>query len=105
MLSFGDPGPFVPAIEGAGCALICQVQSVEDARAAKAAGADIIVGQGTEAGGHGEQRAKVQLEPAAVDAVAPTAGLAAGGITDARGMAGALMVGARGALSGSRFHA
>ena len=39
MLSFGDPGPFVPAIKDAGCALICQVQSVEDGRAAKAAGA------------------------------------------------------------------
>src|SRR3954467_5233609 len=56
MLSFGDSQPHVPAIKGAGCVLICQVQNVEDARAAKAAGADIIVAQGTEAGGHGASR-------------------------------------------------
>ena len=55
-LSFGDPRPFVPAIKEAGCALICQVQDVEDARDATAAGADIIVAQGTEAGGHGADR-------------------------------------------------
>ena len=46
MLSFGDPRPYAPAIKAAGCALICQVQDVEDARAARAAGADIIVAQG-----------------------------------------------------------
>ena len=46
-LSFGDPRPFVPAIKEAGCALICQVQSVQDARDARAAGADNIVAQGT----------------------------------------------------------
>src|SRR5918911_4670639 len=51
MLSFGDPRPYVTAIKEAGCVLICQVQDVEDARAARTAGADIIVAQGTEAGG------------------------------------------------------
>src|SRR3712207_775304 len=105
MLSFGDPGPFVPAIEEAGCALICQVQSVEDAHAAKAAGADIIVAQGTEAGGHGAQRSTLPLVPAVVDAVVPTPVLAAGGITDGRGLAAALMLGAHGALMGTRFYA
>lgn len=48
MLSFGDPRPHVPAIKEAGCKLICQVQGLEGARAAKAAGADVIVAQGTE---------------------------------------------------------
>ena len=105
MLSFGDPGPFVPAIKEVGCALICQVQSVEDGRAAKAAGADIIVAQGTEAGGHGADRSTLPLVPAVVDAVAPTPVLAAGGIVDGRGLAAALMLGAQGALMGTRFYA
>ena len=105
MLSFGDPGPFVPAIKDAGCALICQVQDVEDGRAAKLAGADIIVAQGTEAGGHGAHRSTLPLVPAVVDAVAPTPVLAAGGIVDGRGLAAALMLGARGALMGTRFYA
>src|ERR671914_794474 len=105
MLSFGDPGPFVPAIKEAGCTLICQVQDVEDGRAAKAAGADIIVAQGTEAGGHGADRSTLPLVPAVVDAVAPTPVLAAGGIADGRGLAAALMLGAHGALIGTRFYA
>ena len=79
-----DPGPFVPAIKEAGCTLIRQVQDVDDGRAAKAAGADIIVAQGTEAGGHGADRSTPSLVPAVVDAVAPTPVLAAGGTpTDA----------------------
>ncbi len=105
MLSFGDPRPFVPAIKEAGCTLICQVQDVEDGRAAKAAGADIIVAQGTEAGGHGADQSTLPLVPAVVDAVAPTPVLAAGGIADGRGLAAALMLGAQGALMGTRFYA
>jgi nitronate monooxygenase len=105
MLSFGDPGPFVPAIKEAGCTLICQVQDVEGGRTAKAAGADIIVAQGTEASGHGADRSTLPLVPAVVDAVAPTPVLAAGGITDGRGLAAALMLGAQGALIGTRFYA
>jgi nitronate monooxygenase len=105
MLSFGDPGPFVPAIKDAGCALICQVQDVEDGRAAKAAGADIIIAQGTEAGGHGADRSTLPLVPAVVDAVAPTPVLAAGGIVDGRGLAAALILGTQGALMGTRFYA
>jgi nitronate monooxygenase len=105
MLSFGDPRPFVPAIKEAGCTLICQVQGVEDGKVAKAAGADVIVAQGTEAGGHGADRSTLPLVPAVVDAVAPTPVLAAGGITDGRGLAAALMLGAQGALMGTRFYA
>ena len=71
MLSFGDPGPFAPAIKEAGCTLICQVQDVEGGRAAKAAGADINVTQGTEAGGHGANRSTLPLVPTVVEAVAP----------------------------------
>lgn len=106
MLSFGDARPFLPAIKEAGCALILQVQSVEDARAAAEAGADFVVAQGTEAGGHGvDNRSTLPLVPAVVDAVSPTPVLAAGGITDGRGLAAALMLGAEGALVGTRFYA
>ncbi len=106
MLSFGDPRPYVPAIKEAGCALILQVQSVEDARAAAEVGADFIVAQGTEAGGHGaDARSTLPLVPAAVDAVSPTPVLAAGIIADGRGLAAALMLGAEGALVGTRFYA
>jgi nitronate monooxygenase len=105
MLSFGDPRPFAPAIKEAGCTLICQVQDVEDGKAAKAAGADIIVAEGTEAGGHGADRSTLPLVPAVVDAVAPTPVLAAGGIADGRCLAAALMLGAQGALMGTRFYA
>jgi nitronate monooxygenase len=105
MLSFGDPRAYIPAIRAAGCRLICQVQDVDDARAARAAGADLIVAAGTEAGGHGAVRATLPLVPAVVDAVAPTPVLAAGGIVDGRGLAAALMLGAHGALMGTRFYA
>jgi nitronate monooxygenase len=86
--------------------LICQVQDVEGALAAEAAGADFIVAQGTEAGGHGAEHAStLPLVPAVVDAVDATPVLAAGGIADGRGLAAALMLGAHGVLVGTRFYA
>ena len=105
MLSFGDPGKHAALIKAAGCRLICQVQDVAGARLAQAAGADVIVAQGTEGGGHGGARATMALLPAVVDAVSPTPVLAAGGIADGRGLAAALMLGAQGALLGTRFYA
>ena len=56
MLSFGDPRPFASAIHAAGARLICQVQTGAQALEAREAGADVIVAQGTEAGGHGQIR-------------------------------------------------
>ncbi len=105
MLSFGDPTPYASLIRSSGCKLICQVQDLEGARIAQEAGADLIVAQGSEAGGHGASRATLPLVPAVVDAVAPTPVLAAGGIADGRGLAAALMLGAQGALIGTRFYA
>ena len=105
LLSFGDVRPFAPAVKAAGCTLICQVQDVEAACEAVAAGADVIVAQGSEAGGHGAVRATLPLVPAVVDAVAPVPVLAAGGIADGRGVAAALMLGAQGAMIGTRFSA
>lgn len=105
MLSFGDPRPYAEAIKSAGCKLICQVQGLEEARLAREAQADIIVAQGTEAGGHGGSRSTLPLVPAVIDEVAPTPVVAAGGIADGRGLAAALILGAQGALIGTRFYA
>lgn len=108
-LSFGDPRPFRSKLAGAGVPLICQVQTVADAKVAIDAGAGIIVAQGAEAGGHAEKRATLPLVPEIADllaARAPDALLcAAGGIADGRGLAAALMLGADGVLVGSRFSA
>lgn len=107
MLSFGDPQPFAAAIKLAGANLICQVQSVAQAVEAADLGADIVVAQGTEAGGHGASRSTLALVPAVVDAVRArherVVVVAAGGIADGRGLAAALMLGADGVLIGTRF--
>lgn len=105
MLSFGDPAPFVPSIQAAGAKLVLQVQTLADARAAAALGADVVIAQGAEAGGHGAKRATLPFVPAVVDAIAPTPVAAAGGIADGRGMAAALVLGAAGVLVGTRFYA
>lgn len=105
MLSFGDPRPHGALVKQAGCKLICQVQDLNGALLAREAGADLIVAQGTEAGGHGSSRSTLALVPAVVDAVGPVPVLAAGGIADGRGLAAALMLGAQGALLGTRFYA
>lgn len=105
MLSFGDPRPLGAIVKAAGCLLLCQVQDVAGARLARNAGADVIVAQGAEAGGHGGERGTLALVPAVVDAVDPVPVVAAGGIADGRGLAAALMLGAQGALLGTRFYA
>ena len=105
MLSFGDIAPYAAKIREAGAILISQVQTLKDAREAAAKGAQIIVAQGTEAGGHGASRATLPLVPAVVDAVAPVTVAAAGGIADGRGLAAALMLGAEAVLIGTRFWA
>lgn len=101
--SFGDASPYVDAVKARGCALICQVQDLSGAREARAMGADFIVAQGAEAGGHGAGRATLPLVPAVIDAVAPVPVLAAGGIGDGRGLAAALALGACGAVIGTRY--
>jgi nitronate monooxygenase len=106
MLSFGDPKPLAPRIKAAGALLICQVQNEEMARQALDAGADILVAQGSEAGGHGASRTTIDIVPAIVDLAAgrlPV--LAAGGIADGRGLAAMMMLGAAGVLLGTRFYA
>jgi nitronate monooxygenase len=107
MLSFGDPRPFTGAIHRSGAALIIQATDLDEARQALDLGADFIVAQGTEAGGHGARRGRSTLPfvPVVADLAAPTPVLAAGGIADGRGVAAALALGAAGALIGTRFQA
>lgn len=107
LLSFDDPAPFASRIKNRGIPLICQIQTRRDALRAIDCGADIIVAQGSEAGGHGENRGTFSLIPEIADVIAnvsPNVLLcAAGGVGDGRGIAAALMLGADGVLVGSRF--
>lgn len=108
-LSFGDPQPFASTIKAAGVPLIRQVQTRRDAEHAIDCGADVVVAQGAEAGGHGEKRATFTLVPEVADLIAAKAPdtllCAAGGVGDGRGLAAALMLGADGVLVGSRLWA
>jgi nitronate monooxygenase len=106
MLSFGDPSPFAGRIREAGCKIICQVQTLAQAKQAATAGADVIIAQGRDAGGHsGVTRGTMGFVPAVVDAVGSIPVVAAGGIADGRGLAAALTLGASGVSMGTRFTA
>lgn len=113
MLSFGDPRPYAARIAAAGAALICQVQCMAQLPQAVEAGAQVLVVQGGEAGGHGMDalngRATLAFVPEAADWLAAHAPdrllLAAGGIADGRTLAAVRMLGADGALVGSRLWA
>jgi nitronate monooxygenase len=109
MLSFGDPRPFAEDVRRAGAKLICQCQNLTHVADALDAGADVIVAQGAEAGGHGALRGTLSFVPEVADylnAKSPTTLLlAAGGIADGRGLAAALMLGADGVLVGTRLWA
>ena len=106
MLSFGDPKPFAARIKSSGALLIFQAQDEAMALQAIDAGANILIAQGTEAGGHGASRTTIDIVPAIIDLIAgrvPVA--AAGGIADGRGLAAMMMLGAAGVLLGTRFYA
>lgn len=87
----------------AGCKVMHMAGEVPEALRAAEAGADVLVAQGTEAGGHVGWMASFPLVPMMVKAVAPLPVLCAGGIADGRGLAGALALGAEGVLLGTRF--
>ena len=108
MLSFGDPMEFADRIHAANVPLTVQVQTLEQARRALDAGAEVIVAQGGEAGGHGmNSRSTFTFVPEIVDLVAKhspsTLVVAAGGVADGRGLAAALALGADGVLVGTRL--
>ncbi|MGH1488719.1 MAG: NAD(P)H-dependent flavin oxidoreductase [Acidimicrobiales bacterium] len=105
-LSFGDPAPYVASIAAANARLICQVGSVAEAITAAEAGADVIVAQGNESGGHGQSnRALFGLLPAVVAAVGPIPVVAAGGIVGRQGYDAAVAFGASGVALGTAFYA
>lgn len=88
-----------------GCKVMYMAGEVPEGLRAAEAGADVIVAQGTEAGGHVGWMASMPLAPMMVRAVAPLPVLSAGGIADGRGLAAALALGAEGVLLGTRFMA
>lgn len=87
----------------AGALVMHMVSGVPEAERAVAAGADVIVAQGTEGGGHVGWMGSMALVPMVVRAVAPRPVLAAGGVADGAGLAAALALGAEGVLLGTRF--
>lgn len=89
----------------AGCKVMYMAGEVPEALRAAEAGADVLVAQGTEAGGHVGWMASLPLVPMMVKAVAPLPVLSAGGIADGHGLAAALALGAEGVLLGTRFMA
>ncbi len=109
MLSFGDPRPFANEIRAAGARLICQCQDMVHVKDAVDAGADVVIAQGAEAGGHGGLRGTLSFVPEAADFLAnhapDTLLVAAGGIADGRGLAASLLLGADGVLLGTRLWA
>ena len=107
MLSFGPVAAFAAQIRQSGVPVICQVQSMAHAREAVGAGAEVIVAQGGEAGGHSGSRSTFTLVSEVADYLAEAAPdtllVAAGGVADGRSLAAALMLGADGVLIGSRL--
>jgi NAD(P)H-dependent flavin oxidoreductase YrpB (nitropropane dioxygenase family) len=103
-LFWGDPAPHASLVRDAGAKLIVQVGSVPEAEAAVAAGTDVIVAQGFEAGGHVRGTTPLfALLPGVVEVAEAVPVVAAGGVVDGRGLAAALALGASGALMGTRF--
>lgn len=103
-LFWGAPDSYIRASHQAGAVVMHSVGSVSEAKEAVSAGADVIVAQGWEAGGHVRGViSTLSLVPAVVDAVAPIPVIAAGGIADGRGIAAAFALGASAAMLGTRF--
>jgi nitronate monooxygenase len=103
--SFADPTPYVSPAHAADVKVIAQVQTVAQAAVAAQAGVDILVAQGTEAGGHTGHSGTLPLVATVRDIAGTIPVLAAGGIADGRGLAAVLVLGAEGAWMGTRFYA
>lgn len=98
----GNPGKYIPGFKEAGCLVIPVVPSVALARRMERAGADAVIAEGHEAGGHVGDTTTLCLVPQVVDAVKVPV-IAAGGIGDGRGLAAALALGAEGVQVGTGF--
>lgn len=108
-MAFAWPRPdqdiksYVSRAHDIGATVTFMAGGAPEAKAAADAGADVIIAQGTEGGGHVSWNATMALVPMVVDAVGPVPVVAAGGIADGRGLAAALALGAEGVLLGTRF--
>ncbi len=98
----GNPAKYMEKLLGAGVKVICVVASVALAVMVERMGASAVVAEGCESGGHVGDTTTMALVPQVVDAVNIPV-IAAGGIADARGMAAAFMLGAKGVQMGTRF--
>jgi enoyl-[acyl-carrier protein] reductase II len=103
-ISAGNPRPFIPVFKEAGLPVMVVVSTAMHAAKAEQAGADILIAEGTEAGGHNgpAELTTFALIPQAVSAVTIPV-VAAGGIVDGRGLAAALALGAAGVQLGTRL--
>ena len=104
-ISFGDPAPYAEEVREAGALLMSQVQDAQKAERAVEAGVDVLVAQGTDAGGHTGSVGTMPLLQRVLE-IGETTGkpvVAAGGIATGRGIAGALAMGAAGVWIGTRF--
>lgn len=99
----GNPGPWLDRLHYNGTKVLAVVGAVRHALQVGSSGIDLIVAQGHDAGGHNSPIGTMALIPQVVDAVGELPVLAAGGITDGRGMAAAFMLGAQGVWLGSTF--
>jgi nitronate monooxygenase len=99
----GNPAPYVPRCHELGMRVIALVGNTKNAKRVAAGGVDIVVAQGTEAGGHTGRIGTLALVPQVVDAVQPIPVVAAGGIADGRGLVAALALGAQAVWCGTVF--
>ena len=99
----GNPAPWIERLKANGTIVLSLVGNVKNAKRVSDAGADIVVAQGTEAGGHTGRIATLALVPQVIDAIYPKPVIAAGGIADGRGIAAALAMGAIGVWCGTAF--
>lgn len=101
---WGEAAPFVNQVHAGGALVIQTVSDSKEAKRAVEAGVDVLIAQGWEAGGHVRGKvATLPLIPAVVDVAGSVPVLAAGGISDGRGIAAALCLGASGVVMGTRF--
>ncbi len=99
----GNPAPWIERLKANGTIVLSLVGNVKNAKRVADAGADIVVAQGTEAGGHTGRIATLALVPQVIDAISPKPVIAAGGIADGRGIAAALAMGSIGVWCGTAF--
>ncbi len=98
----GDPAPYIPQLKSAGVKVMPVVSSAGSSRRLESLGADAVVAEGTESGGHVGDLATMVLVPQVVDSVGIPV-VAAGGLADGRGLVAALALGAQAIQMGTRF--